>query len=108
MAAPLTGWMFRADPVGASAASLAVGTLAILGLTEALANPGSVAAGLLRGRKDTRVPMVYTLAGYWAVGAPLGLWLAEGADLGITGVWAGLAAATAVISALMIARVSRD
>ncbi len=108
MAAPLTGRMFQADPVGAAAALLVVGTLAMLGLTEALANPGSVAAGLLRGHKDTRVyPWCLRLqaTGPWA--PPLGLRLADGADLCISGLWVGLAAGTAVMSALMIARVSR-
>lgn len=107
IAQPLSAWMFDADPIGASAAALAIWILAILALTEAISNPGSVAAGVLRGRKDTRMPMVYTLAGYWAVGAPVGLWLAQVCDLGIIGVWLGLALGTLFMSLCMVWRIWR-
>lgn len=101
---PLAAWIFATDPMAATAISLTLGTFALLAATESVANPGSVAAGLLRGRKDTHVPMVITLSGYWVIGAPLGLWLAERAALGITGIWIGLAIGTAAMSALMIRR----
>jgi multidrug resistance protein, MATE family len=76
-------------------------------LMEVIVNPGAAAAGLLRGQKDTRAPMIFTLSGYWAVGAPLGLWLCEARDLGITGIWIGLAVGTATTTILMLARLSR-
>src|SRR3546814_4391007 len=53
-------------------------------------------SGMLRGRKDTRAPMVYALAGYWAVGAPVGVWLCEAQGAGATGIWIGLASGTFV------------
>ena len=49
------------------------GLLLLLGLMEFVAGPGLAAAGLLRGRKDTRAPMLFSLLGHWAVGAPVGL-----------------------------------
>jgi multidrug resistance protein, MATE family len=107
-AIPLAGAFFEQSAAGAAAAGLAAGLLVLLGIMEVVANPGTAAAGLLRGRKDTRVPMVYTLAGYWLIGAPLGLWLSEAWGLGITGVWAGLTAGTTVTSALMLARLARS
>jgi multidrug resistance protein, MATE family len=73
---------------------------------ELIVNSGGAAAGLLRGRKDTRAPMTFTLAGYWAVGAPVGVWLCKYPDLGITGIWIGLAAGIATTSVLMLARLA--
>lgn len=93
--------------IGAAAAVTAVGLLLILGLMEFIGNPGSVATGLLRGRKDTRVPMMVTLLGYWVIAAPLGLWLSEGMGYGVTGFWLGLLAGTAVTSALTLTRALR-
>ena len=71
---------------------------------ELFAGPGSAAAGLLRGQRDTRAPMLYTLIGHWVVGAPLGLYLCEVQRLGITGVWIGLAAGTLLSTLLTLRR----
>lgn len=49
-----------------------------------------VLLGSLRGMQDTRVPMVITIIGYWGIGLPGGLALAEWAGLGVTGIWIGL------------------
>ncbi len=103
-AAPLAGSVFGTSEAGVAAAGIAAGLLLLLGWMELVVNPGQAAAGLLRGQKDTRTPMLFTLTGYWAVGAPMGLWLCEARDLGITGVWIGLAAGTATTTALMLAR----
>jgi multidrug resistance protein, MATE family len=107
-AMPLSHAFFGTTAAGLAAASLSVSLLLLLGVMEFVANPGLGAAGILRGRKDTRAPMFYTLAGYWLIGAPLGLWLSEAWQLGITGVWAGLAIGTAVTSGLMLARLARS
>nr|WP_298682341.1 MATE family efflux transporter [uncultured Dongia sp.] len=103
-ATPLATWFFDASAAGIAAAEIAVGLLILLGLIELVANPGLAAAGLLRGRKDTRAPMVYVLIGYWAVGAPLGLYLCEIEGAGITGIWIGLATGTFVTACLSLGR----
>jgi multidrug resistance protein, MATE family len=100
----LAARFFDGNTVGVAAARLAVGLLILLGLTEFIIGPGSAAAGLLRGRKDTRAPMVYALVGHWAVGAPLGLYLSEVQASGATGIWIGLAAGTLVTTVLSLAR----
>ncbi len=50
--------------------------------------------GILRGYKDTRVPMVFGLLGYWLVALPLGHALATGMfgspAIGVYGYWAGM------------------
>lgn len=107
-AAPLAHAFFDAGAVGLAAAQTATGLLVLLGLIQFGGYPGLTAAGLLRGRKDTRAPMVYMLAGYWGVGAPLGLYLCGMQGLGATGLWIGLVAGTFVNKGLVIARLLRS
>jgi MATE family multidrug resistance protein len=95
--------------LGASAAgTVAASLLIILGIMEFTGSPGLGAAGLLRGLKDTRTPMLYTLSGYWLIGVPVGLWLCESHQLGIIGIWAGLAVGTTATSILMLVRLARS
>ena len=103
-AAPLAGSFFDDSTAGGAAAQIALGLLLLLGLIELVANPGLAAAGLLRGRKDTRAPMMYVLLGYWIVSAPLGVYLCEVQGMGILGIWLGLAAGTLATTALTLAR----
>jgi len=103
-ARPLADGFFDDGAEGLAAAGLAVGLLMLLGVMELIAGLGSTAAGLLRGRTDTRAPMLYTLVGNWVVGAPLGLYLCKGQGLGITGVWIGLAAGTLLSALLTLCR----
>jgi MATE family multidrug resistance protein len=46
--------------------------------------------GVLRGLKDTRVPMLVTVFAYWCVGLPLGAWFGLGQQRGAPGLWLGL------------------
>lgn len=103
-AKPFATAFFDDSAVGIAAMQLAVTLLILLGLVEFLIGPGSAAAGLLRGRKDTRAPMVYVLIGHWAVGAPLGIYLCEMYGLGAIGIWIGLAAGTFLTTLLTLAR----
>ena len=52
--------------------------------------------GALRGIKDTRVPMLITVAAYWLVGLPLAVALAFQTRLGPSGIWVGFIAGLAV------------
>lgn len=103
-AAPIANGFFVGSPTGMATVSLAIGLLILLGLMELVVGPGAAAAGLLRGRKDTRAAMLYTIFGHWAVGAPLAIYLSAWQGLGITGVWTGLAAGTLVTTGLALAR----
>ncbi|MGE0383244.1 MAG: MATE family efflux transporter [Gammaproteobacteria bacterium] len=58
----------------------------------------------LRGLKDTRVPMLLTLAAYWGVGFPTAWWLGVVRDGGPALVWVGLSAGLAAAAALLGAR----
>ncbi len=56
-----------------------------------VADAGQVLAlGLLRGVRDTRVPMVIAIVCYWGIGIPASYLLAFKAGLGGPGLWLGL------------------
>ncbi len=63
----------------------------------------AVVIGALRGYKDTRIPMLYSLLGYWFLALPLGYCLAEGLLLpgvapGVYGYWSGLTLGLTVVA----------
>ncbi|MDX1625154.1 MAG: MATE family efflux transporter [Wenzhouxiangellaceae bacterium] len=62
------------------------------------------AAGALRGLKDTRVPMLYSVLSYWAVGLALGAWLTFGREWGAPGMWTGMIAGLTVAAVLLCSR----
>ncbi len=66
------------------------------------------AAGALRGYKDTRVPMVYTIISFWIVGMSLGYYLTFQAAMGPAGMWIGMIAGLSVAAILMLARFQRS
>ncbi|MBS0383385.1 MAG: MATE family efflux transporter [Proteobacteria bacterium] len=63
-----------------------------------------VSNGALRGLKDTRMPMLITAFAYWAVGMPIGAWLAFGAGWGVHGMWVGMIAGLTAAAVLLFAR----
>ncbi|MFZ2103550.1 MAG: MATE family efflux transporter [Oricola sp.] len=103
-ATSLSSAFFDESVAGVAASGLAVGLLVLLGAMEFVFVPGAAAAGLLRGRKDSRAPMVFAVGGHWAVGAPLGVYLCEWHGLGATGIWVGLSAGTLLATSLTLAR----
>lgn len=50
----------------------------------------AVATGALRGTGETRIPLIWNLVGFWAVGLPVGAWLCFRAGWGVSGLWIGL------------------
>lgn len=93
-----------ADPANAHVIGLAVSFLALAALFQVFDGAQAVAAGMLRGLHDTRMPMVYAAIGYWGVGLPLGVLLAFRFGLAGVGIWTGLALGLAVVSVLLLAR----
>jgi MATE family multidrug resistance protein len=62
------------------------------------------AMGVLRGYKDTRVPMLVTVCCYWVVGMGLSLLLGVFGPLGPVGLWVGLVGGLAVAAVVLNAR----
>lgn len=64
----------------------------------------SIAAGGLRGLKDTRVPLLFVCIAYWLIGFSLGYVLGLKIGLGATGIWIGLSIGTTIYAGLLVLR----
>ena len=80
----------RSQPEAAAVIAYGRTLLAVAALFQ-LVDAGQVMAmGLLRGLRDTRVPMVIAAISYWVIGIPCGWFLGLYLGLGGGGVWGGL------------------
>jgi MATE family multidrug resistance protein len=64
----------------------------------------TVAAGALRGLNDTRVPLLFAAASFWAVGFVLCYALAFPLGLGARGIWIGFTVGLVVYALLLVWR----
>src|SRR3546814_404979 len=87
-----------AMPENAPVIDLAVAFLAIAALFQLVDGGQVIGVHVLRGLKDTAVPMWLALAGYWAVGFVASLVFAFPLGLGGRGVWIGLALGLAFVA----------
>ncbi len=94
-------------PANATVIALGVSFLRIAALFQIVDGWQVVGAGMLRGIHDTRVPMIFALFGYWAIGLGVGVALAFALNWRGTGIWWGLAAGLGVVAVLMLWRWSR-
>ncbi|MGU3400574.1 MATE family efflux transporter [Brucellaceae bacterium D45D] len=92
------------DPDNFAVIELAVTFLALAALFQTVDGAQAVAAGMLRGLRDTRVPMLLALFGYWGVGLPFGALLAFQFGMQGKGIWLGLAAGLGMVAVLMTLR----
>jgi MATE family multidrug resistance protein len=63
-----------------------------------------LAAGALRGYKDTRMPVLITIISFWIVGMTLGYYLTFNRAMGPAGMWIGMIAGLTVAAGLMLLR----
>jgi MATE family multidrug resistance protein len=88
-------------PANARVVTLALQFLVLAAMFQLFDGAQAVAAGVLRGLQDTRVPMLIALFGYWAAGFGVAVLLGFGAGWGGVGIWTGLLVGLAVVSALL-------
>jgi len=92
------------NPVNFNVVALAVSFLAFAALFQIFDGAQAVAAGMLRGLHDTKVPMIYAAIAYWGIGLPLGVLLAFPLGFRGNGIWIGLSCGLAVVAVLLLSR----
>lgn len=64
----------------------------------------AAANGSLRGVKDTRIPMLIGLCGYWLVGMPTAVILAFAFGFGAIGIWCGILTGITIVACMLFWR----
>lgn len=100
----LSAYVDVAAPANAGMVVLAVQYLAVGAAFQLFDGAQAVAAGVLRGLQDTRMPMVIALAGYWLPGFGTAVALGLFTPLRGTGVWVGLAVGLVFVALLLLWR----
>ena len=100
----LSAYVDVSSPANAGMVALAVQYLAVGAAFQLFDGAQAVAAGVLRGLQDTRMPMVIALAGYWLPGFGTAVVLGLFTPLRGTGVWAGLAIGLVFVALLLLWR----
>ena len=98
---PLAGIYTRDTAVLALAVSL-LPLAAAFQLCDALQVVG---LGVLRGLGDTRFPALASLLGFWALGLPIGGWLALPGGMGARGIWIGLVLGLTIMCTVVLLRI---
>lgn len=116
--AGLVFWFFDRALVGlylplgdlrnAEAIGFAVAYLHVAAIFQLVDAGQTIAAGNLRGLKDTRVPAVLAFLCYWGLGFPAGALLAFHGGLDGVGVWSGLAVGLAAACLALTWRFERQ
>lgn len=93
LAAPvaiLTVFLDMTKPEAARIVAYGTVLLALAALFQIMDAMQVIALGMLRGVRDTRVPMLLAALSYWAIGIPASYVLAFGLGFGGVGLWLGL------------------
>ena len=98
--------IFTTDPLVIDIATTLVLFIAIYQIVD---DSNAVSVGALRGYKDTRVPMIFSLVGFWFIAVPIGYLLSEGLILpgvapGVYGYWTALTIGLTVVAIAMAIR----
>jgi multidrug resistance protein, MATE family len=83
---------------------IALYLLVIAALFQIFDGVQAIAAGALRGYRDTAVPLLLAVIGYWGIGFAGGWLLAFPAGYGPIGLWSGLAAGLAAVAVMLTVR----
>ena len=82
--------------------AIAIVLILFIAVYQTIDDAQAVIIGALRGYKDTTVPMIFGLVGYWFLALPIGYILAEGLitnePLRVYGYWAGIASGMLIVA----------
>ena len=84
-------FLASSDPLLGPTLAAAIPLLVIAAAFNLFDGAQAIAAGNLRGLKDTRVPMVIAIGSYWGIGMPLAYVFAFNLGYSTPGIWLGLA-----------------
>jgi len=91
-------------PANATTITAAAAVMLAVALYQLASGPMLVATSALRGLRDTRVPFLVSLTGYWLVGGTFAALLAHGAGLQARGIWYGLSLGVLMAAAALFLR----
>jgi MATE family multidrug resistance protein len=102
---PIIG-LFLDETVSANVTTIAAAATVMLAVAiyQLASGPMLVATSALRGLRDTRIPFLISLAGYWLVGGTFAAVLCIGAGLQASGIWYGLFAGVLIAAAILFLR----
>jgi MATE family multidrug resistance protein len=103
----VAAYVDTADPANRALVEMARHLLAIAAAFQVFDGMQTIAAGALRGYRDTFVPMLLAAMGYWGAGFPSGWIFAFPLGYGAIGLWWGLALGLAVVAAFLTLRFCR-
>lgn len=103
----LPEWIARMYTSEREVIELASGLLVLAAIFQLSDGLQVASAGALRGYKDTRRPMIYSVLSYWAIGLSLGYWLTFERQWGAAGMWVGMIAGLSVAAFLLGGRFLR-
>jgi MATE family multidrug resistance protein len=98
----LPGALVRIFTNDAATIGIGVGLLGIAAVFQLFDGVQVVSTGAMRGLGNTRTPMLTNLIGHWAIGLPLGCYLAFHAGAGVFGVWIGLCAGLVIVAVVLL------
>mgnify|MGYP002631248962 CR=1 FL=1 len=101
MAPEFVAGLLTDDPDVIAATVGLLGVAAIFQLTDGLQ---AVGAGTLRGAGDTRFSSIANVAGHYLVGLPVAILCAFTFEMGVIGLWWGLAAGLSAVAFALVAR----
>ena len=92
------------EPANHGLVGIALNLLAIAAVFQIFDGMQAIAAGALRGYRDTAVPLLLAGIGYWGVGFAGGWLFAFPAGYGPVGLWSGLALGLAAVALMLSLR----
>lgn len=103
----LPEWIARMYTAEREVIEMAAGLLMLAAIFQVSDGLQVASAGALRGYKDTRRPMIYSVFSYWAIGISTGYWLTFEREWGAAGMWVGMIAGLSVAAVLLGTRFLR-
>ena len=91
-------------PANHGLVSIALYLLVIAAVFQIFDGMQAIAAGALRGYRDTAIPLLLAVVGYWGVGFTDGWLLGFPAGYGPLGLWSGLAVGLAAVALMLTLR----